>query len=146
MQNRAAGIASILAADDLAMTGLARPVVAGVDLLYGVLDVDQVGRQRRRQRLGLASLGGHLARIGEVRVVGQAYAAITQLFQLRRRERPLRFEFLAQRACRTCLHRGQCSPWRGSRDVPKTTCVQPADLVRPPPFPVVARARGWAEL
>src|SRR6202042_1008146 len=88
---------------DLAMAGLARTVRTRVDLFDGVLDVDQVGGERRRQRLRLAPLRRHLAGIGEVWVVRQALVAIAQLLQLTSERSSLRFEFLAQRARRSCL-------------------------------------------
>ncbi len=69
---------------DRLLAHLAIAVAPGLESRDGRLDLVESLPQLGRQTLGLAPLGGHLARVGEVRVVVEAAPLVSeaQLFQL----------------------------------------------------------------
>ena len=104
MQRRAAGIASSRSAPISPSHCSHRAVGAGVELRERVLDVAQGLAQRAGQRLDLAPLGSHLARVGEVLVEAEVALGAVQRLQLLDDAVPLGLELDAQHRVRRLDH------------------------------------------
>ena len=86
------------------------PYVSVSNLLEGVLDLAQAVDQLVDQGLVLAAFGGHLARVGEVRVVVEAFGAVPELRQLATQRVALLLEGGPQSLdCRVGCHPSECN-------------------------------------